>query len=69
MAETARGVARTGDAIEKITVTIPAALLVQIDDLVIATKRSGLRSYNRSALVQSALEAFVQRLRETNSDR
>lgn len=53
-----------GDSIEKVTVTLPASLVRVLDQIVFERKRI-TRAYNRSALIQEAVAAFLV---ATNAD-
>jgi len=51
--------AAEGDTIEKVTITMPASLVRSLDAIVFERKRT-TRAYNRSALIQEAVAAFLQ---------
>ena len=51
--------AEEGDTIEKVTITMPASLVRNLDAIVFERKRT-TRAYNRSALIQEAVAAFLQ---------
>lgn len=51
--------AEEGDTIEKVTITMPASLVRSLDAIVFERKRA-TRAYNRSALIQEAVAAFLQ---------
>lgn len=51
--------AAAGDPIEKVTITMPASLVRDLDAIVFERKRT-TRAYNRSALIQEAIAAFLQ---------
>lgn len=53
-----RGRERAED-LERVNLTLPADLIARADGLVLEQKRSGRRGYNRSALIQEALEAHL----------
>lgn len=56
-----RGAARAaeGDPIEKVTITLPRSTVMTLDEIVFERKRT-TRAYNRSALIQEALTAFLE---------
>lgn len=53
-----RGRERAED-LERVNLTLPADLISRADGVVLEKKRSGRRGYNRSALIQEALEAHL----------
>lgn len=55
------GRADEGEAIEKITITLPASIIQAADEIVFQNKRQN-RAFNRSALIQKALQAYLNEL-------
>ena len=57
-----RGAARSsaGDPIDKVTITMPSSMIRSLDAVVYERKQT-TRAYNRSALIQEAVEAFLKR--------
>lgn len=63
------GRAPSGDTIERLTVTLPAGLVRSLDELVLERK-DDVRAFNRSALIQEALVAYLAALEPaTHRDR
>lgn len=52
--------AKSGDPIERATVTLPASLIRRLDAIVYERK-SRQRAYNRSALIQEAINAYLDK--------
>lgn len=52
------GRAGKGETIEKVTITLPSGVIRAADKLVFERKRK-TRAYNRSALIQEALQAYL----------